>query len=365
LAGVWIPLGAPMVALGLSAIAIISHIAHLEGELQKSKEFLNSIINTIPDPVFVKDKHFNWVVLNEAYCQFLGLSQTELMDKTECDILPAHQAHDFKEQDELTVATGSEQESEGELTNSRGYTYHISMKRSVHYDGAGNLFLVGVIHDITHRKRMEEELRRTTAELAQSNEELRQAGDTWRKIAYHDPLTGLPNRQLFQERFIQALTWAEGNEHRVALLFLDLDGFKTINDTQGHVVGDLLLKSVAQRLKGCLRGSDTVARLGGDEFVVILPGIPADQVDRVAKKILDTLTQPFAIQSKAVTVSTSIGISLYPTDDTHFDTLISLADQAMYCSKKAGKNQYTFAKDMDQPPAETAAREGEPEKSSA
>ncbi|MEB3230592.1 MAG: GGDEF domain-containing protein [Leptolyngbyaceae bacterium] len=190
---------------------------------------------------------------------------------------------------------------------------------------------------------MEEELRRTAAELVQSNAELRQAGDNLRHMAYHDPLTGLPNRKLFQERFIQSIEWAETNQHVVALLFLDLDGFKLINDTQGHVVGDLLLKSVAQRLKGCLRGSDTVARLGGDEFVVILPGIPESQVDRVAKKILKTLAQPFVIQSHSVTITTSIGISLYPFDGKQFDKLIVEADQAMYRAKEAGKNQYMFA----------------------
>lgn len=343
LAGVWVPLVTPLVALAVAAIAIVSHIAHMEGELQKSKEFLNTVINAIPDPIFVKDKDYRWVVLNEAYCQFLGQSKEELMEKTEAEVLPPHQAQEFRAQDELTFATDGEQESEGELTNARGYTYSVAMKRSLHHDGAGNLFLVGVIHDITHRKRMEEELRRTAAELVQSNAELRQAGDNLRHMAYHDPLTGLPNRKLFQERFIQSIEWAETNQHVVALLFLDLDGFKLINDTQGHVVGDLLLKSVAQRLKGCLRGSDTVARLGGDEFVVILPGIPESQVDRVAKKILKTLAQPFVIQSHSVTITTSIGISLYPFDGKQFDKLIVEADQAMYRAKEAGKNQYMFA----------------------
>ena len=341
--GWWIPFVTPLVGLGVSAIAIISHIAHLEGELQKSKEFLNSVINAIPDPIFVKDKDYRWVVLNEAYCQLLGRDKDDLLDKTESDVLPLHQANEFKSQDDLAFATSSEQESEGEITNAHGHTYTVAMKRSLHHDGAGNLFLVGVIHDITHRKRMEEELRRTAAELVQSNAELRQAGDNWRKIAYHDPLTGLPNRKLFQERLIQAVEWAEGNQQIVALLFLDLDGFKAINDTEGHVVGDLLLKSVAQRLKGCLRNSDTVARLGGDEFVVILTGIPGGQVSRVAQKLLDTLAQPFAIQSKRVTVTTSVGISLYPADGKGIETLIVEADQAMYRSKEGGKNKYTFA----------------------
>ena len=341
--GWWIPVVPPVVAMGVSAIAIISYIAHCEGELQKTKEFLNSIINSIPDPIFVKDTNQRWMVVNEAYCQFLGRQRDELLDKTEADVLPPYQAVSFREQDDLTFATQAYQESEGELTNANGYTYNVAMKRSLHKDGAGNVFLVGVIHDITHRKRMEEELRRTAAQLVQSNAELRQAGDAWRKIAYHDPLTGLPNRQLFQERLIQSIEWGATNQQMVALLFLDLDGFKAINDTEGHVVGDLLLKAVAQRLTGCLRGSDTIARLGGDEFVVILPGIPGTQVGRVAEKILTTLAQTFTIQSKHVSVTTSIGISIYPLDGKDFDVLIVEADQAMYRSKESGRNQYTFA----------------------
>ncbi|MEM9215290.1 MAG: CHASE2 domain-containing protein [Cyanobacteria bacterium P01_F01_bin.150] len=343
LIGWWIPFVTPLVGFGVSAIAIISHIAHLEGELQKSKEFLNSVINAIPDPIFVKDKDYRWMVLNEAYCQFLGHNKAELLEKNESDVLPAHQANEFKSQDDLAFATGSEQESEGEITNAHGHTYTVATKRTIHQDSAGNLFLVGVIHDITHRKRMEEALRLTAAKLVQSNAELRQVGNNWRKIAYHDPLTGLPNRKLFQEKLIQAVEWAEGTDQIVALLFLDLDGFKAINDTEGHVVGDLLLKSVAQRLKGCLRNSDTVARLGGDEFVVILTGIPGEQVGRVAQKLLDTLVQPFVIQSKKVMVTTSVGISLYPSDGKGIETLIVEADQAMYRSKEKGKNQYTFA----------------------
>ncbi|MBD2019934.1 GGDEF domain-containing protein, partial [Leptolyngbya sp. FACHB-36] len=123
--------------------------------------------------------------------------------------------------------------------------------------------------------------------------------------------------------------------------FLDLDGFKLINDTQGHDVGDLLLKAVARRLTGSLRGSDTVSRLGGDEFTVILPAIPtAQDAARVADKILATLAQPFEFHHHSIFVTTSIGISIYPQNGTDVETLVKDADMAMYRAKELGKNCY-------------------------
>lgn len=350
--GWWIPVVPPLIALAGSAVGITSYLAHLEGELQKSKEFLNSVINTIPDPIFVKDKHHQWIVLNEAYSRFIGYPMDVLLGKDERMFLPAHQADAFQQQEKEAFEQDGEQESEGEFTGANGHTYSISTKRSLHKDSAGNLFLVGVIHDITQRKRMEEELRRTAAELVQSNAELRQTGAHLRQMAYHDSLTGLPNRKLFQERLIQSIEWAEYNEQLIALLFLDLDGFKAINDSEGHLVGDLVLKAVAKRLSGSLRSSDTVARLGGDEFVVILPAIPSQQkAGQVAQKLLTTLSDLFIIQGKTIAITTSIGISMYPFDGTSIETLIVEADQAMYRAKEKGKNRYEFSSQHEMLPA--------------
>ena len=163
------------------------------------------------------------------------------------------------------------------------------------------------------------------------------------KLAYFDALTGLPNRSMFLERLEQGLSLARREDRRMGLLFLDLDRFKDINDTLGHEGGDQLLKAVGERLRGCVRQSDTVARLGGDEFVIILHSIYGQgQVEPVAKKILDAFTQPFLIGSREVYSSTSIGIALHPTDGEDVDTLIRHADAAMYNAKAEGRQIYRF-----------------------
>ncbi|MGA7938215.1 MAG: CHASE2 domain-containing protein [Kovacikia sp.] len=342
--GWWLPLVPPILGLTGAAIVITAHLAHLEEELKRSKEFLNSIINTIPDPIFVKDRKHRWIVLNQAYSKLLGYPLDDLLERSESDVFPAHEAEVFRQQDQHVFASAQESEIEQQFTNKAGITSYIATKRTLHKDAAGNLFLVGIIRDITDRKRMEEELKCTAAELIRSNAELTQSASHLRHLANHDALTGLPNRILFQERLNQALEWAKENNQSVALLFLDLDGFKLINDTQGHDVGDLLLKAIAQRLSRCLRGSDTVARLGGDEFTVILPAIPGIQdAGRVAEKILSTLSQPFVIEGKNILVTTSVGISLYPNQSSDAETLIKEADNAMYHAKESGKNCYQFA----------------------
>jgi len=346
-AGWWIPLVPPMISLTGSALVITSYIAYLEEELKKSKEFLNSVINTIPDPIFVKDQQRRWVVLNDAFCRFVGHPREHLLEQTDEQVFSPQQASCFRHQDDRTFKSGLGHESEEEFTNASGDLYLIATKRSRHRDRAGNVFLVGVIRDITQRKQVEADLRRTTAELEQSNVELKQAEHRLRHLAYHDSLTGLPNRELFEDRLRQSLHGAVEHQQLVAVLFLDLDGFKQINDTYGHAMGNLLLKAVAQRLLRCLRNSDTVARFGGDEFVVLLPTIPQlSDVLKVAEKILSTLSRSFALEGIVIPISTSIGISICPLDGTDTDELLKKADLAMYLAKQQGKNQYVSSQEI-------------------
>jgi diguanylate cyclase (GGDEF)-like protein len=163
-------------------------------------------------------------------------------------------------------------------------------------------------------------------------------------LAYHDVLTGLPNRALFLDLQRQALFHAKRAQHLVAILFLDLDKFKPVNDSFGHDIGDRLLLAVAERLSAAIRKSDTVARFGGDEFAIVLPAlIDAGVVEALACKLINTMARPFVVENHRLQISASIGISIYPTDGEEPDELMRKADQAMYLAKNRGGNSYQFS----------------------
>ncbi|MBA1146324.1 EAL domain-containing protein [Ectothiorhodospiraceae bacterium WFHF3C12] len=173
--------------------------------------------------------------------------------------------------------------------------------------------------------------------------EHREAEERIHQLAYYDHLTGLPNRLLFQDRLGQALTQASRHHDRLAVFFLDLDRFKLINDTKGHGTGDELLKGVAQRLRDQLREEDTLARLGGDEFAIVVPDAESeDRVAEVAHRLVSAFGQPFYAGAYELFTSTSIGISLFPTDASDADTLLKNADAAMYQAKRQGRNRFRF-----------------------
>jgi diguanylate cyclase (GGDEF)-like protein len=179
-----------------------------------------------------------------------------------------------------------------------------------------------------------------TAKLADS---LQVANDQLRSLALYDNLTGLPNRMLLDDRMAQAVTRAERGGKSFALMFVDLDRFKPVNDMHGHGVGDELLKGVAKRLTGCVRKADTVSRTGGDEFVIVLSEI-ADAKDAamIGSKLLDELSRPFFVDRHEIEISCSIGISVYPADGRDVDALMVNADVAMYHAKRGGRNAYRF-----------------------
>ncbi len=189
--------------------------------------------------------------------------------------------------------------------------------------------LVGYSQDITERKIAEDELHLQRRNLQHQ--------------AYHDTLTGLPNRSLFSDRLEQAVEKAKRNDTLFALFFIDLDRFKQINDSLGHAIGDELLKVVTERLKVTLRKEDTLARLGGDEFTIIMEELShAQDASILAQKVLEVLQQPITINNHALYVSSSIGISLYPQDDTDAGNLLKYADAAMYRAKEEGRNNFQF-----------------------
>ncbi|TFW18544.1 bifunctional diguanylate cyclase/phosphodiesterase [Massilia arenosa] len=220
---------------------------------------------------------------------------------------------------------------------------------------------VWLVDDVTQRREAEEAIRRArdelelrvaerTAELAGANAQLqaeiverRQAEARVHHMAYHDNLTGLPNRALLADRLDRAFLAVQRSDRKLAVMFLDLDRFKTINDSLGHHMGDQLLKEVASRLCRAVRASDTVARLGGDEFVVLVPGIRAiDECAHVAEKIIDALAAPFPLEGRMLHITPSIGICVCPDDGADVETLMRHADAAMYHAKASGRNNYQF-----------------------
>jgi diguanylate cyclase (GGDEF)-like protein/PAS domain S-box-containing protein len=200
----------------------------------------------------------------------------------------------------------------------------------LHRDEGGDVTHVqGVMLDVSDRKKAEERVR---------------------QLAFYDVLTGLPNRALFINRLEQSLAQAERDGRLLALICLDLDRFKEINDTYGHAAGDMVLQAAAQRLNSCIRRNDTVARLGGDEFFILLPGLDLhDQVNSVAKKILKVMAVPFQIETEQVVVTPSIGIVFFPEHGNQLGDLLKRADIAMYAAKGLGRNRYEyFSEEMEQ-----------------
>lgn len=269
---------------------------------------------------------------NPAACRFYGYGHAEL---TQCKV------SDLNTLSEAEIA-GEMAQALAESRNRFQFRHRLadgSIKDVEVFSGpitvAGRPLLYSIIHDISERLATEEKLQRSEQQ--------------YQFLAQHDALTGLPNRMLFRDRLERALARARRGQTQVALLFLDLDRFKHINDSLGHQVGDQVLVEIANLLRQCVRESDTVARLGGDEFVVILEQIDsAEAVGSSAQKILEHLAAGFSVAGQHFVLSASIGIGLYPDDARDPDELMRLADVAMYRAKSQGRNNYQlFTPDMN------------------
>ncbi|CAI8917211.1 diguanylate cyclase domain-containing protein [Pseudomonas soli] len=223
------------------------------------------------------------------------------------------------------IETGENHDEEYRVVWPDGTVHWLRETGNVVKDELGTpIKMMGVVRDITEEKAWANQLHR---------------------LAHHDPLTGLPNRLVFEERLEGALASARRNYSRVALVFIDLNGFKTINDSLGHAAGDQVLKTTATRLYEALRNSDSVARLGGDEFVTVLEGLstertPEDEARVIAERLLVSLDTPISVGNTRRRVGVSLGIALFPEHGQTRDQLIHVADLAMYEAKRSGDNQY-------------------------
>jgi diguanylate cyclase (GGDEF)-like protein/PAS domain S-box-containing protein len=291
---------------------------------EAEQELTGAVFETVAEALFVTDADCRIITVNPAFTQITGFDREEMQGQRLSLLSEEHNAPAFF--DRLRETLAQEGRWQGEIWNKRknGEIFAEWLSVAAVRDPAGRIQrYVGAFSDITRRKEAEAVI-------------LRQAN--------YDPLTDLPNRALFQDRLAQVLRAAERRQALAALLFLDLDRFKQVNDTLGHAAGDQLLREVAVRLRHGVRKEDTVARLGGDEFTVILPELSdGEGAAKVARKLLEQLERPFILEDQAFQVSASIGIAIYPLDGQLPDLLLRAADQAMYRAKQEGRNGYWFA----------------------
>ncbi len=281
------------------------------------------VFESANEAIMIADPYFKIVMVNPAFTVISGFEADEAIGRDARTFMSMYP--DFNELEELGKLNDGQVQCQHEVLykHKSGHEYHAweSFSSVKGYDGSIAYFIY-MFSDISQLKKAE----------AKSS-----------YLAHHDPLTRLPNRLLFNARLDQSLQLAKRHKSRLALLFLDLDRFKYINDTLGHVCGDALLREIATRIESCVREQDTVARFGGDEFTVLLSEINQEQeAANIASKILHAVAQPLTIDNKEIVVSASIGISLFPRDGRNSSDLIKAADLAMYCAKDSGRHRFEF-----------------------
>ncbi|WP_041417772.1 EAL domain-containing protein [Shewanella woodyi] len=293
---------------------------------KRGEESLNlaaSVYNNSSEAMSVQDKEGNIITINSAFTEITGYREDEIINQhisiLQCD---SSSKKTFVQMRSTIEETGR-WNGEIWLKHKRGSEHIVRLTINTILDNRGEVYRrVALFSDITEKKQAEHII--------------------WKQANY-DPLTSLPNRRMLLEYLGTELLKSDRSKQHFALMFLDLDFFKEVNDALGHDIGDLLLVETAKRLKGCIRESDVVARLGGDEFTVVLSSIADHKgVERVAEKILARLSEPFSLGSETAYISASIGITLYPDDAQTIDSLLKHADQAMYAAKGLGRNRYHY-----------------------
>lgn len=309
---------------------IVMNLKRIKNELENSQIQLNAIIYHALDGIITFSDDGEIQGFNPAAELIFGYTEAQILNKSIQVLMPDL----IKSGDEVFINRFLHSR-ELSLINKRGC--EVTATRA---DGSqfpmelstsemilkGQRYFISIARDITERKIAEENTRHA---------------------AHYDYLTDLPNRALFIDRLVYALSLAKRNKYKLALFFLDLDGFKKVNDTLGHAHGDLLLKEVATRLQQLIRSSDVLARIGGDEFTFILNNITSQEnALLVANKIIAALSEPFDLNGQICHIGGSIGVSFYPDDSENSEALLKQADEAMYLAKKSGKNTCKFYTDI-------------------
>jgi diguanylate cyclase (GGDEF)-like protein/PAS domain S-box-containing protein len=295
--------------------------------VREELELLRALIDAVPAMLAYWDNDQRCRVANRAYETWFGVSPEALVGRTMRELLGPI-IYELNLPHILAALRGEPQHFDREIPDPAGGPPRQSQADYIPriVDGAVRGFFV-LVSDVSQRKRLEDELL-----LAKEKAET---------LARHDYLTGLPNRIVLEDRGQRAIELARRNRGRVGILYLDLDGFKAVNDTAGHEAGDVLLRELAVRLEAAVRKSDTVARLGGDEFIVLLPELQErEHAVVVAEKVLDLVrSAPFTAGGRALSLSFSAGVATYPDDGADLREVLARADAALVAAKRAGKNR--------------------------
>jgi len=308
---------------------MVTNLKQIKGELEKSQSQLQAIIHNVMDGIITINETGEINGFNPAAEQIFGYLQQDVFGKDVKMLMPEpdKSKHDDYINRYLYIGEGhilGVRRREVTAIRKNGDLFPMELATSEMMLG-GQRYFIGIVRDITERKLAEQKIAH---------------------LAHFDYLTDLPNRALFLDNLEHSVSLAKRNSYKAAVLFLDLDGFKQVNDTLGHDGGDLLLQEVAKRLKGLIRASDTVARVGGDEFIFVLSNIGSrENTALMANKIIAALSEPFNIKGQRCHVGGSIGISMFPVDSPDSETLIKQADAAMYVAKQSGKNTCRFYRD--------------------
>lgn len=292
--------------------------------MKNLKDHLEQIINAVSDPIFVKDRQHRWVLINEANCRMMGQSKEKLIGKSDYDFFPKNEADVFWAKDEEVFKSGRENINEEEFTDGDNNTRTVVTKKVLYKDSEGNPFIVGVIRDITRRKQMEEKLKNALEKV--------------KSLSLTDELTGLLNRRGFITLAQQQLKMAQRNRSLLVLLYMDLDGMKSINDTYGHDQGDKALKLVAKVIKFTFRESDLIARIGGDEFVALAIGA-SRKTSEVFRQNLEKKLKGMNIKKKfPFNLAMSLGVAHFHSNSkASVHDLLKRADKRMYQEKNTKK----------------------------
>lgn len=315
-------------AVVVSAVAIVYRqvtVANAARAQRETGRFARDIIDNAGEGIVVYDRDLRYVLWNTFMKELTGLAPADILGRSALEAFPhlSEQQIDGLLRRALTGETVSSPDIHYYVPSTDRQGWMSSVYRPYIDDDGEIIGVVAFIRDITDRKAAEQQIEYQ---------------------AYHDALTGLANRRLFQEHLTLALALAQRRHKQVAVLFLDLDHFKVVNDSLGHSVGDSLLQEVGRRLKGAVRHGDTVARVGGDEFTIVLQDLSRTQeAATVALNVLHTIAEPIVVQEHKLYVTASIGITLFPRDGDDAETLLKNADTAMYRAKADGRNTYRMS----------------------